>query len=283
MVRCNLQKASRGRPQAANLFAAATKLSKSSRVPRSGRTHVHLRQIRRPWRPRIGGANSTVLFGPLRLTSPMGWIGGIVDDVEAHVGDRGSRLAAVAKVPDLQAAKWSPFRTREHLVPGTHECQPTIQCAAATVRSPSGSRSGSSTCLRTESVGFDGPACFSIRKPRGAKGFRGREVGPSLPAFPRLLQPWSNTRAPSVSSRCQCRRDLDLRTVPGGGGSAHARTTNDHSPGFGRADRALQRSIPSPYGMHRLRPPRHRWGQPAQTSTPIRSWPSRKHGGADAG
>ena len=62
------------------LVCSGDKLSKSSRVPRSGCTDScpPKGKIRSPmaiqdrW-----GQNSTVLFRTLRLTSPMGWIGGM--------------------------------------------------------------------------------------------------------------------------------------------------------------------------------------------------------------
>src|SRR3954451_21805784 len=81
--------------------ARATNASKSSRVPRSGWTAS--------WPPSLlpiaqgdpgsSGPGSRVLLGPLRLTSPIGWIGGRYTMSNPMAATASSRFAAVANVP----------------------------------------------------------------------------------------------------------------------------------------------------------------------------------------
>ena len=102
---------------------AATKSSKSSSVPRSGWT-ASWPPKREPIAhglPGSLGPGSRVLFGPLRLISPIGRDRRQVDDVEAQVGDGRQALGGLLEGARARRVEARPLRAREELVPGREQ------------------------------------------------------------------------------------------------------------------------------------------------------------------
>ena len=82
--------------------ARSTKASKSSNVPRSGwiASWPPSSEPIAHGEPGSPSSVTRVLFGPLRLTFPIGWIGGRYRMSKPISATASRRLAAVAKVPE---------------------------------------------------------------------------------------------------------------------------------------------------------------------------------------
>ena len=184
--------------------------------------------------PDVVGAGVRVLLGPLRLTSPMGWIRRQVDTSKPMSATAGSRAAAVRKVPLTTLPEASVPRAlgaREELVPAGEQRPLPVDAERVGALAVSRSRRGWASSTRGQLGGL-GDREARLDRARGVAQRRrtAQDAPRRCPArlVGRLGGTRSSSSAPSVniSSTSTPAADLDAGVVQPGAERVAPRLTS---------------------------------------------------------